>query len=321
MKPLNLLIVAIRSEWLSLLEDSLSYAGYHFQIKQVNSKQSAIKAFHESKYDLLISNCLLPDGKITDLANVLGSQLPCLVMTEGHCPVTAERVLAVTETNYYINCSNKLGWIPALENTLTKWRNSAQQKIDQHNQNNGNLYKKVLARCEEELSAGHAGKKIDELFLNAFAVLLEVMDLSRIYLCTQSVSEDGTHHISKRAELAAPGVTPKAHFSKSPSEIPYFKRWNTLLSSGKPVIEFSSFLTVAEQQLFGRHDIQSLLAVPIVENGGWAGYIALEDTLNSREWTDAEISLIGAIAAIIQKKNLLQKKSSRLTNELLTSQV
>jgi hypothetical protein len=320
MKPLNLLIVAIRSEWLTLLEDSLSYAGYHFQIKQVNSKQSAIKAFHESKYDLLISNCLLPDGKITDLANVLGSQLPCLVMTEGHCPVTAERVLAVTETSYYINCSNKLGWIPALENTLAKWRNSAQQKIDQHNQNNGNLYKKVLARCEEELSTGSSGKKNDELFLNVFSVLLEVMDLSRIYLCVQSHSTDGTHQISKRAELAAPGVSPKIHYTKNPSEIPYLKKWNTLLSSGKPVIEFTSFLPAAEQQLFSRHDIQSLLAVPIMENGGWAGYIALEDTLNSREWTDAEIELIESIVSLIQKKNLLQKKSSRLNNQLLTSQ-
>jgi hypothetical protein len=321
MKPLNLLIVAIRSEWLRLLEDSLSYAGYHFQIKEVNSKQSAIKAFHESKYDLLISNCLLPDGKITDLANVLGSQLPCLVMTEGHCPVTAERVLAVTETNYYINCSNKLGWIPALENTLAKWRNSAQQKIDQHNHDNGNLYKKVLARCEEELSAGRSGKKVDDLFMNAFSVLLEVMDLSRIYLCTQTYNADGTHHISKRAELAAAGVSPKTHFTKNPSEIPYLKRWNTLLSAGKPVIEFTSFLPVDEQQLLGRHDIQSLLAVPILENDGWVGYIALEDTLNSREWTDAEISLIESIANLIQKNNLLQKKSSRLHNELLTSQV
>jgi transcriptional regulator with GAF, ATPase, and Fis domain len=147
------------------------------------------------------------------------------------------------------------------------------------------------------------------------------MDLSRIYLCTQTYNADGTHHISKRAELAAAGVSPKTHFTKNPSEIPYLKRWNTLLSAGKPVIEFTSFLPVDEQQLLGRHDIQSLLAVPILENDGWVGYIALEDTLNSREWTDAEISLIESIASLIQKNNLLQKKSSRLHNELLTSQV
>jgi GAF domain-containing protein len=147
------------------------------------------------------------------------------------------------------------------------------------------------------------------------------MDLSRIYLCTQNHQTDGTHQISKRAELSSAGVSPKTHYTKNPSEIPYFKRWNALLSAGKPVIEFTSFLPVEEQQLFGRHEIQSLLAVPIMENGSWAGYIALEDTLNSREWTDAEISLIESIASLIHTKNLLQKKSARPHHELLTSQV
>ena len=319
MKPLNLLIVSIRNEWLGLLEDSLSYAGYQFQIKQVNSKQSAIKAFHESKYDLLISNCVLPDGKITDLANVLGSQLPCLVMTEGHCPVTAERVLAVTETNYYINCSNKLGWIPALENTLAKWHKTAQQKIDQHNQSHDNLYKKVLIRCEELLAATGNNTTPHETIDSVFELLLEVMDLSRIYLCTPKLLSDGKLEITKRVEATASGVSLKHAFTKNPLEIPYFERWNASFSSGKMVSELLGDLGPKEQQWLSRHDIQSLLAIPIRTGQKWVAYMGAEDTFNAREWSEAETELLLSVSELIQKKYFISNKSSRLDQALFTS--
>ncbi|MCF2491014.1 hypothetical protein [Dyadobacter sp. CY347] len=309
MKPLNLLIVAIQKEYLALLEDSLGYAGYKFSIRQVASKQLAIEAFYESKYDLLISNCLLPDGKITDLANVLGSQLPCLVMTEGHCPVTAERVLAVTETTYYINCSNKLGWIPALENTLAKWKNNARKKIDQHNQNHESLYKKVLARCEDELAA--------DSLSNAFLLLLEVMDLSRIYLYTKNQPATGdAQDLTLKIEVTAPGV-PAKHSGKT-VKIPDFSRWTALFDAKKPVTEPSGNMTGAEIQWFSQQDAQSMLAVPVQGNVGWSGFVGLEDTLNNREWSHAEIGLIESVAALIQTKNSLSAKTAR-NSKFLTS--
>ncbi|SKC05405.1 hypothetical protein [Dyadobacter psychrophilus] len=309
MKPLNLLIVAIQKEYLALLEDSLGYAGYKFSIRQVASKQSAIEAFYESKYDLLISNCLLPDGKITDLANVLGSQLPCLVMTEGHCPVTAERVLAVTETSYYINCSNKLGWIPALENTLAKWKNNARKKIAQHNQNHESLYKKVLARCEDELAANSLS--------NAFSLLLEVMDLSRIYLYIKNQPATGdAQDLTLKIEITAPGV-PAKHTAKT-IKSPAFNRWNALFDAKKPVLEPSANMTGAEIQWFGQQDAQSMLAVPVQGNMGWTGFIGLDDTLNNREWTQAEIALIESVATLIQKKNATSGQTSR-NSKFLTS--
>ncbi|MCE7068590.1 GAF domain-containing protein [Dyadobacter sp. CY326] len=309
MKPLNLLIVAIQKEYLTLLEDSLGYAGYKFSIRQVASKQSAIEAFYESKYDLLISNCLLPDGKITDLANVLGSQLPCLVMTEGHCPVTAERVLAVTETTYYINCSNKLGWIPALENTLAKWKNNARKKIAQHNQNHESLYRKVLSRFEEELS--------ENALSNAFTLLLEVMDLSRIYLYTKNVKANGeAHDLSLEVEVTAPGVPTK--YAAKNVKLPGFNRWNALFEAGQAVMEPSGHMTNAEAQWFSQQDAQSMLLVPIRGTNGWSGFIGLEDALNNREWTSAEIALIESVAALIQSQSTLSGKTSK-NSKFLTS--
>ncbi|WP_233872842.1 GAF domain-containing protein [Dyadobacter sp. CY323] len=316
---MNLLIVAIRPEWLILLENSLTYAGYTFQMKQADSKQAAIKAFHEGRYDLLISNCALPDGTITDLADVLGSQLPCLVMSEGFCPVSAGPVLAVTDTNYYINCTNKLEWIPALENTLIKWKNNAQQKLDQHQQRSETFNKKVMARCEEIFSSdkGHDGSA--EAVDSAFELLLEVMDLSRIYLCMPHNGNDGETEIRKRVEVTAPGVALKRSASANPLEIPFFTRWNILFESGRPVQELLENLPRNEHHWLARHDIMSLLAVPVCENGRWLAYIGLEDTMNIREWSEAEIELVVLISGLIHKKYLSNEKSSRLNPELLTS--
>ncbi|WP_439559600.1 GAF domain-containing protein [Dyadobacter sp.] len=308
MKPLNLLIVSIQREWLNLLEDSLSYAGYQFQIKKVDSKQSAIRAFYEAKYDLLISNCVLPDGKITDLADLLGSQLPCLVMSETHCPVTSQLTLAVTDTNYYMNCYDKLGWIPALENTLAKWRSNAEQKISQHLQNNDDLYRKVLARCAElldnpELSASEAAS-------STFELVTEVLSLGRMYLCVALNAEDGGLQIVKKAEASGSGVSLKHSLSQSPLDIPYFSRWRPQFEAGHVLTELISELPASESKWLSRHDIQSLLAVPLRLEGKWIAYIAAEDTFDLRIWSEAEIELIVRLAALIQNSLFTSRKST-----------
>jgi CheY-like chemotaxis protein len=318
MKPLNLLIVAIRTEWLGLLEDSLSYAGYRFQMKQVDSKQAAIKAFHEAKYDLLISNCQLPDGNITDLADVLGTQLPCLVMSEGQCPVTAGKVLIVEDTNYYINCSDKLSWIPALENTLAKWRSNAQQKIDQHLQSNESLHKKILARSREIILGSKESDQNTDPLRTIFDLLLDIMDLSRVYLCVASHQPNGDLEIVKTKEVIAPGVSLRHSFTQNPIEIPFFKRWSKAFEAHKPVVEIASALTGQEKQWFAKYEIQSLAAVPIYLSGKWVAYIALEDTMNAREWSMPEIEMLTSLAALIQTE-YHPNKSSRLDPARLTS--
>ncbi|KAA0993056.1 GAF domain-containing protein [Dyadobacter aurulentus] len=321
MKPLKLLIVAMKEEWLNLLEDSLRYEGYNFHIKQVNSKQAAIKAFRESKYDLLISNHALPDGAINDLATVLGSQLPCMVMSEGQCPVTSEKVLAIKDSNYYINCYNKLDWIPALENTIEKWQSNARQDLDDHIKNHDTLYKKSLNRCIELLSGGNQQKDADALTAEAFEMLLEVMSVSRIYLCAALHSPDKTFAIRQTVEVSAAGVPAKVLFTENPLEIPFFDRWTKLFEKGQTVFERLDHFPVNDHQWLSRHGIQSLMAVPIGKGSKWLGYIAVEDNLNIRAWTEAEKELIAAVAKLIPQHYFLTSKPSRIETELFASPV
>ena len=305
MKPLNLLIVAIRQEWLSLLEDSLQYAGYQFNMTLADSKQSAIKAFHESRYDLLISNCILPDGRITDLADVLGSQLPCLVMAETHCPVTSQLTLAIADTNYYMNAYDRLGWIPALENTLAKWRSNVQQKLEQHNRNHDTLYRKALARCTEMLSDA----KVDDEapVTEVFELMVEVMQLSRLAL----YGYKGSKCITPFVESSAAGVPTKNIISENPLEVPFFRHWEKSLEAGETVFESVANLQPADAKWLLRHDIQSILAVPVMANGHCVAYLSLEDVFEPREWNELEKSLAISVAGLIAKVYFTSQKSSR----------
>lgn len=320
MEPLNLLIVSIKKGWQPLIADSLRKAGYNFHVKYVESKHCALEACHQAKFDLVISNCTLPDGQVADLVSVLGKLVPCLVMSEGICPVTSGNALSLLATDFYITNSEQTSWLTAMENALAKWKANAQLNIDEYYQNNSSLHKKVLARCQEELS-GNIGseKETNHSIGNVLTILLEVLDLSRIYLYTKNFISNGEEEIIQKNEVSAPGVTNRKIKS---SKMPYFNRWNTLFTSKKPVLGVLSSLPAKERQWFNQRDTQSLLAVPIHNDITWNGFIGLEDTMNPRQWSDAEVNLMISVAGLISEKQQVQLKSPRLNKgSLFSSQV
>ncbi|TDE17492.1 GAF domain-containing protein [Dyadobacter psychrotolerans] len=319
MEPLNLLIVAIRQDWQPLISESLSKAGYQFQAKKVDTKQQALEACHQSKFDLVISNCTLPDGQVADLVSVLGRLSPCLVMAEGHCPATSEKALSLLATEFYITSSEQSSWLSAMETTLSKWKSNAEQKIEKIHQDSSSLHKKVLAICEEELSAETlTEKQADHSIANVFTIILEALDLSRIYLYKRKALPGGEETIVQQSEVSAPGVNSR---TVKTVDVPYFKRWNNLFKSKQHVQGDLTSLPAGEQQWLNQRDAQSVLAVPIHNNETWNGFIGLEDMMNPRQWSEAEINLLESVAHLIQQKQLTQKLQALNKNRVFTSQV
>ena len=320
MEPLNLLIVAIRQDWQPLISESLSRAGYQFQSQRVESKQQALEACHQSKFDLVISNCTLPDGQVADLVSVIGKISPCLVMAEGHCPQTSEKALSLLATDFYITSSEQSSWLSAMETTLSKWKSNAEQNIENIHKNSSSLHKKVLAICEEELSAEtFTEKQADHSIANVFKIILDALDLSRIYLYSRKALPDGEETIVRQKEVSAPGLNSR---TVKTTEVPNFKRWNNLFKSKQHVQGDLSSLPPVEQQWLNQRDAQSVLAVPIHNNDTWNGFIGMEDMVNPRQWSEAEINLLESVALLIQQKQLTQKLPAHKNNNILfTSQV
>ena len=310
MEPLSLLVVAIKKEWQPLIADSLTKAGYSFTVTNVDSKRDALQACHKAKFDLVISNCTLPDGDVADLVSVLGKLLPVLVMAEGHCPYNSERALSLLATDFYITSSEQSSWLSAVETALSKWKTNAQRNLNTQQQQHSNLHKKVLARVKEELNDSGIG--------SVLTLLLEVMDISRIYLCAKNPLSDGNSELVQKSEALAPGI--KKISGDKVSQVPYFNRWNTLFSAKQPVQGTYHTLPQKEQQWLYQRDSQSLLAIPIISNNTWKGFIGLEDTLQPREWSMDEIRLLESVAEIIEDRHFRQIPSTYLFENRLVSE-
>ena len=309
MEPLNLLIVAIRKEWKFLISDSLQKAGYIFTETHVSSKQEALEACNYSRYDLVISNCTLPDGDVADLVSVIGKIFPCLVMAEGKCPVNSEKALSLLATDFYITSSEQSSWISAVENALSQWKKNAQQNLTEQRLKYSSLHKKVLSRVEEELSSEEDETEYsDSRISSVLTLLLEVLDLSRIYLYTKLSPADGEPSLLGKSEVVAPGVK-QVNYKDASVSVPYFNRWNKIFSAKQPVTGTLGTLPPGEQQWLNYRDSQSLLAVPILSNDNWEGFIGLEDSFNAREWSAEEINLIESVAELIQDKHFGQTKT------------
>ncbi|MCF0056217.1 GAF domain-containing protein [Dyadobacter sp. CY356] len=312
MEPLKLLIVSIRNEWQSLIRESLYAAGYIYNIQIAPTKQLALLACYHDKFDLVISNCTLPDGQVSDLVSVLGNHIPCLVMAEGVCPVNADKALSILATNFYITSANKSSWLEAMETTLAKWQQNAMVRLAQIDQTKQNFHEKVLERCQEELTSLNFKSEKDCCVMNTLSLLTEALDVSRVYICQKVKLPDTLIGIVKTNEYRAPGVysLEKTYLANSSSAwYPYFKRWDKLFENDQPLANFFKELPESERNMFQNRDIQSILAVPFFYKKQWAGFIGLEDTMNLREWTVDEIELIQSVCALIHEKHIYKEKS------------
>lgn len=311
MEPLKLLIVSIRNEWQSLIVESLNAAGYIYKIKIAATKQLALQACYHDKFDLVISNCTLPDGQVSDLVSVLGNQIPCLLMAEGVCPVNADKALSILATNFYITSANKTSWLEAMETTLVKWQQNALLRLAQIDQNKLSFHEKILERCQEELTSFNFNSEKDCCVMNTLSLLTEALGVSRAYICQKVKLPDTFSGVIKTNEYRAPGVfnQDKTYLADSSSAwYPYFKRWDKLFENRQPIANLLKELPESEQQMFQNRDIQSILAVPFFYKKQWAGFLGLEDTMNQREWTIDEIELIQSVCELIHETHIHKEK-------------
>jgi hypothetical protein len=199
MEPLKLLLVSFPEEWCNSLVQSLTNAGYYFEIHEVPTKKKALFACYQSKYDILITNNHLPDGSSKDLVHVLGSTMPCLVISNNSTPSLSsfQSDQQVTERSY-LSLMQPRAWITALKQVLVKWEKNVAGKIAQGCQNRRQLYDKVAARCAAELYL-LSENRIE----NSLRVILDILEVSRIYVRAMSRQKALPSKILH--EISAPG--------------------------------------------------------------------------------------------------------------------
>ena len=311
MEPFKLLVVAIKKEWRHLINDALLNAGYVFEETSVNTKQEALNACNRSRFDLVISSCTLPDGEVADLMMVIGKLFPCMVISEQRSLISSERALLFHKSDVFVASSVQSSWISAVETALTQWKQTAQRNLLEQRLEDSSLHQKVLSRVKEELFfeiEDEEDLESETRISSVLNLLLEVLDISRIYICTKTPA-DGETRILEKSEATAPGVR-RAIAKDQATTVPFFNRWNKIFSNKLPVTGTLGTLPPGEQQWLNFRDSQSVLAVPILSQDNWEGFIGLEDSFNPRQWSSEEINLIESVADLIKDQYIGKIKNT-----------
>lgn len=300
MTLINLLVVSIREDWRPLIVDSLGESGYESTIEYADNKQSAIKLCHEHRFDLLICGCSLPDGTVADLANVLGSRVPCLVMSEGQCPMGNGRALSLLATNFYITHADKNTWLAVMKTTMLEWESRTRERIRDFENENSNLYASALRAVKRELveSPFTSGKpdvgRMEELCL----YLTEVLDVSQASFYRRIDENDRQGDARLVSYAVSPGVGLIREGAFAP-KMELYPRWHFLLSHQLNVFSPFAVITDDERVWLDQRSVQSLIAVPICDGGAWQFFLLLEDLISPRKWSSSEIEFLNNVGNLI----------------------
>lgn len=145
---------------------------------------------------------------------------------------------------------------------------------------------------------------LNEAVNQALAVLGTTTDVDRIYVFENHVSSDGGELLtSQRFEWTRSTVEPQIDnpaLQNASYQALGMQRWYTVLSSGQsihgPIREFPE----SERTLLEAQGIKSLLVVPVLtsQKQFW-GFIGFDDCSTERIWSEAEESILKAMAATL----------------------
>ncbi len=127
-------------------------------------------------------------------------------------------------------------------------------------------------------------------------------NISRAVFHKIITDDDDVWGAKKRFEWTAPNISPEQEDPEY-GMISFEKRgvahWVDILAEGKPLSISLETCTDAEQILLEFSQIKSVILIPIFVEGDWWGIFALEECVEPREWTPAEISCFSALGDML----------------------
>ncbi len=135
----------------------------------------------------------------------------------------------------------------------------------------------------------------DEAVGEALRLLGEATGVSRVYVFENHVAEDGTLLTSQRHEWCAPGVEPQMD-NPDLQNFPWlaggFGRWVERMQRGEPVAGPVREFPPAERAVLEPQGILSLVAVPILVEGRWWGFVGFDECHHERRWAAEELAAL-----------------------------
>lgn len=185
--------------------------------------------------------------------------------------------------------------------------------------------KKAEKRLQQRLSYAKALSKCSNLLLESTStealrkslkILQEVTSSDRVYLY-KNREKEGELYLEPAMEITAEDV--KASMGK-PGEIRKYSLvpwWYEKLSKQQIIHAKVEDVPEPERSILNEQNVKSVLAIPIMANNEWYGYVGFAETGEGRVWHENEISLLSTAAGIIGgflKRKFVEKSLVRQRN-------
>ncbi|WP_299409730.1 EAL domain-containing protein [Acaryochloris sp. IP29b_bin.148] len=113
-----------------------------------------------------------------------------------------------------------------------------------------------------------------------------------------------THRLATtlRYEWTGTAIDSVRHFEHRQSQLysnPHLQRWYTTLAGGTAISGLTRDFPTAEQTVLEQEGVQSVLAVPIIVNNNFWGFIELHDCSDHYQWSDQEEAILRTMAASV----------------------
>lgn len=148
-----------------------------------------------------------------------------------------------------------------------------------------------------------ANVSYEEAIEIALAQFGKTAGVDRICICENHIHAE-THQLATSIRYewintAIPAIRNCEHRKNQLYSHPHLQRWYTTLAGGARICGLLSHLPIAEQETLTLERVQSILAVPILVQDNFWGFIELHDCTHSHQWSDQEETILRTMAASI----------------------
>lgn len=133
-------------------------------------------------------------------------------------------------------------------------------------------------------------------------LLGEATNASHAYLFENHLDENSEPVTSHKYEWVGPGQNAEIDnpdFQNVPILEKGMSHWVALVSVGKPFYNTTKIFKTEWSEMLSRHQIKTLLDVPIFVDGHWWGIIGFDDCVREMAWSQAEVHAMQAAAGLL----------------------
>lgn len=142
----------------------------------------------------------------------------------------------------------------------------------------------------------------DEHISDVLARLGHATGVNRVYIYQNYTDPNGVLCCAQHSEWCAPGIRPMTE-NPDHKNVGYiqggFTRWMEMMPEGQIIAGTIDSFPPCEQDRFRRKGVVSLIAVPVISNKQWWGFIGFEERTEERDWSPQEIDALRVAADIL----------------------